>query len=49
MQSECYITMVSKLLKVCDLTITGFGNIKIWSDMVAVYINGLGIIKIHHN
>ena len=38
-----------KIILICDLTVTGLGNIKIWSYMVAVYINGLGIIKIYHN
>ena len=41
--------MVSKLLNICGLTITGLANIKIWSDMVAIYINSLGISKIYHN
>ena len=31
--------MVSELLKVCELTITGLGNIKIYSYIVAVYMN----------
>ena len=26
----------------CDLTMTGLGNINIWCYMVAVYINGHG-------
>ena len=49
MLQSCCITMVSKLLKVCDLTLTGLGNMKIWAYMVAVYTNGLGLIKIYHN
>ena len=41
--------MVSKLLNMHELTITGLGNIKIWCYMVAMYTNGLGMIKIYYN
>ena len=49
MQSKCYITMVLELFEMLEFTITGLGNLKIWSYMVVVYINSLGIIKIYCN
>ena len=49
MQSECYITMVLKLLNMHEITVIGLGNIGVWCYMVAVYTNSLGIIGIYHN